>query len=144
MFKSILVAYDGSSHAEAALRAACHLARHDDSRLRIVHVPELHTAAIAVGATAVEVPVHDDRAEALAKQRLAEAVSLAASCGHAADSSEVLYGDAAEVILKDAERFGADLIVSGRRGTGQLKGLLLGSVTQKLSAHADCAVLTVK
>ncbi len=38
----------------------------------------------------------------------------------------------------------ADLVVMGTRGIGEFKGLLLGSVSHKMSARANCAVLTVK
>jgi nucleotide-binding universal stress UspA family protein len=33
------------------------------------------------------------------------------------------------------------MIVAGRRGYGTLRGMLVGSVSQKLIAHATCPVL---
>jgi nucleotide-binding universal stress UspA family protein len=56
----------------------------------------------------------------------------------------VEHGDPADQIIRVVEREGADLIVMGRRGLGDLKGLLLGSVTHKVCQLADCACLTVK
>ena len=56
----------------------------------------------------------------------------------------VEHGDPAHRIVDAAQHHGADLIVMGRRGHGDLKGLLLGSVSHKVSQLAECACLTVK
>jgi nucleotide-binding universal stress UspA family protein len=56
----------------------------------------------------------------------------------------VRAGDPASVILEVAKAEQADLIAMGRRGLGDLAGLLLGSVSHKVAHLADCACLTVK
>ena len=53
-------------------------------------------------------------------------------------------GDPARRILEVAEREKADLIVIGRRGLGGLKGLLVGSVSNKVLHHSDCSCVIVK
>jgi nucleotide-binding universal stress UspA family protein len=53
-------------------------------------------------------------------------------------------GDYAETILDAADDIGADMIVLGSRGLGGLKGLLLGSVSNKVAQHAKCCVMTVR
>ncbi len=53
-------------------------------------------------------------------------------------------GDPASAILAVAKDAGADLIVMGRRGLGDLAGLLLGSVSHKVTHLAECACLTVR
>jgi nucleotide-binding universal stress UspA family protein len=53
-------------------------------------------------------------------------------------------GDPAHRIVEVAGREGVDLIVMGRRGLGDLKGLLLGSVSHKVAQAARCACLTVE
>jgi nucleotide-binding universal stress UspA family protein len=58
-------------------------------------------------------------------------------------SVEVVAGDPAQQILAVADAGRADLIVLGSRGHGQLTGLLLGSVTQKVVALSHCPVLVV-
>jgi nucleotide-binding universal stress UspA family protein len=56
----------------------------------------------------------------------------------------MLSGDPADAILNRAKKEKADLIVLGTRGFGELKGLLLGSVSHKVAARAHCACMTVK
>ncbi len=53
-------------------------------------------------------------------------------------------GNTAEIIIDTSKRVGADLIVMGTRGLGNLSGLLMGSVSQKVSQLSDCNCLLVK
>jgi nucleotide-binding universal stress UspA family protein len=53
-------------------------------------------------------------------------------------------GDPATAILEVAKAEQIDMIVMGRRGLGDLAGLLLGSVSHKVGHLADCACLTVR
>ena len=74
-------------------------------------------------------------------ERVAEA--LAAECGQEKVTTHLLRGDPADQMIDCAAMVGADLIVTGRRGLGNLAGMLLGSTSQRISHHAQCAVLTV-
>lgn len=58
--------------------------------------------------------------------------------------SVVHYGDPAEQVLAFAERRRYDLIVIGCRGIGPLRGVIIGSVSQKVLHGARCPVLIVK
>jgi nucleotide-binding universal stress UspA family protein len=58
--------------------------------------------------------------------------------------TEVIEGPAAEAILRVQETRGSDLIIMGTRGQGRLAGLVMGSVSQKVLAHAQCPVMFVK
>jgi nucleotide-binding universal stress UspA family protein len=49
-----------------------------------------------------------------------------------------------EGILETAKAEGCDLIVMGSHGRRGLKSLILGSVAQKVLAHAELPVLIVK
>ena len=58
--------------------------------------------------------------------------------------SEIILGDAREVILDEAARSEADLIVLGSRGLGGFKRFLLGSVAQGVAAYAPCSVEIIR
>jgi nucleotide-binding universal stress UspA family protein len=58
-------------------------------------------------------------------------------------SGEVLQGLPREVILEEAERWRADLIVMGSHGYGAWRGFLLGSVSRAVVTQAKCSVEVV-
>jgi nucleotide-binding universal stress UspA family protein len=57
---------------------------------------------------------------------------------------ELKLGNAGSTICKQAEHWGADLIVLGRRGHSGLSELLMGSVSSYVLHHAPCSVLVVQ
>lgn len=69
-----------------------------------------------------------------------------AAKGHGLDDIDlcVVDGPPTERILELADRENADMIVMGNRGFGKLKGLLLGSVSHKVSHLSKCTCVTVK
>ena len=59
-------------------------------------------------------------------------------------SDEIIDGPARQVIVEEAETWGADLIVMGSRGLGAWNRLLLGSVSSAVVHHAKCSVEIVR
>jgi nucleotide-binding universal stress UspA family protein len=53
-------------------------------------------------------------------------------------------GDAAQRIMETANEVKCGLVLIGSRGRGGFKELLLGSVSHKVTNHADCPVLIAK
>jgi len=53
-------------------------------------------------------------------------------------------GQPARSIVEFAKDRGIDVIVMGSRGTGDMEGLLLGSVSHKVTSLAPCTCVTVK
>lgn len=58
--------------------------------------------------------------------------------------SEMHEGRAEEVILDEADRWGANLIVLGSHGYRGFRRFLLGSVSQNVASHAKCSVEIVR
>ena len=59
-------------------------------------------------------------------------------------TSEVIQGSPREIIVNEAQDWGADLIVMGSRGLGAWNRLLLGSVSNAVVHHAKCSVEIVR
>jgi nucleotide-binding universal stress UspA family protein len=53
-------------------------------------------------------------------------------------------GDAAEEIINYSRKNDIDLIVTGSRGMGSVRGWLMGSVSRKLVHYAGCSVMVAR
>jgi len=80
----------------------------------------------------------------LAENILTDAKRVAREKGVEEVSSVIADGDPSEQILHRAEKEAANLIVMGSRGLSDLKGLLMGSVSHKVSQLSPCSCVTVK
>nr|WP_281430368.1 universal stress protein [Salinicola acroporae] len=65
----------------------------------------------------------------------------------AGDAGEVTYhvveGRPAQTIVQQATDLGVDMIIMGSRGLSDLKSLVVGSVSHKVSHIAPCPVITL-
>ncbi len=59
-------------------------------------------------------------------------------------SEIVRSDDVADAICKYCVEINADLVILGRRGLGFLKGMLIGSVSEKVARNCKCSVMIVK
>jgi nucleotide-binding universal stress UspA family protein len=59
-------------------------------------------------------------------------------------STDIIEGSPKQVLLDEAEGWGADLIVVGSHGRRGLERFLLGSVSQAVALHAKCSVEIVR
>jgi nucleotide-binding universal stress UspA family protein len=59
-------------------------------------------------------------------------------------SSEIIQGSPKQVIVEEAEKWNADLVIMGSRGLGTWNRLLLGSVSNSVVHHAKCSVEIVR
>jgi nucleotide-binding universal stress UspA family protein len=139
MFKNILVAVDGSEHALKAASMAGDFARQMQADLRVVTAYE--PVPTYLGEPNLQHAL--DERFAQANLVLADAMQKIGEIPGAL-KTDILEGPPAEAILAVVEARGNDLIIMGTRGLGMLKGLLLGSQSQKVVAHAPCPVLLVR
>ncbi|GHA23266.1 universal stress protein [Oceanisphaera arctica] len=146
MYKSLLVAVDGSEHSKKALTLACHLARQDDAVIHILHVPEVlpHEATLIWGIGAVAIGDELKEMSAAGKKVIAGAEAEARKLGATNVQTHVARGEPARAIIQESKSLGVDVIVMGCRGLGDLAGLMMGSVSHKVSHSAKCGVITVR
>lgn len=147
MFKNILVPVDGSEHSLKALELAGDLAEKYECDLTALHVrskeiSEEFRAYIEVEYTEKE---REDMAGILKKtgdkliNALIKKTRLIKS-----PQTVVLYGDPAENIINYVKVNNIDTVVMGSRGMSDLKGLLVGSVSHKVSNLIECTCIMVK
>ena len=84
-----------------------------------------------------------DASEVFAERLLFEARKRADQAIGKPTKTLLRWDDPAEAIINTIAEERFDAVVVGRRGRGQLSGLLLGSVSQKLASLAPCIVVVV-
>ena len=139
MYDKILVAVDHSEISDRAVIAARDLAVLSKGEVWVLHLRERETAP----KTGVLVP---DETTDDANAAVAAAVDVLAQAGVKAHGEvrNTIFGYAAREIINDAGEVGADVIVMGSRGRGDLAGLLLGSTAHKVIHLSDRPVLVVR
>ena len=137
----ILLATDGSPHAELAARQVVDLAETTKARLRVVAVGRTFPAAVYEVYT--ETGREDLRREA--QEILDKQVRKIEEAGGTVAIAHLKMNERRdEAIVHLAEEIDADLIVIGSRGFGGLKRALLGNIADSVVRHAHCPVLVVR
>lgn len=140
MFEKVLLAVDGSEHALHAARTAADLARTMKAKeFRIVVAYDFIPPYLGEPNMQYAIDARMKEAKAI-MQKTVDAVGDIPCEIH----TELIEGSSAEAIISVATTRKSDVIVMGSRGLGKLAGLLLGSTSQKVVAHAPCPVLIVR
>ena len=126
--RRVLLATDGSETSAAAARALAGRPWPEGSEFTVVSVAE----PWAIKSSRLE----PEEAVSSAQQVLASAELKA--------TGAVLSGNPKEVILEEARRWKADLIVVGSHGRRGFKRFLLGSVSEAVAMNAHCSVVVVR
>jgi nucleotide-binding universal stress UspA family protein len=135
MSSGVIVGYDGSPGAKAALRTGIEVGRAYGEKVVIAFGYELNPVAGEI---------HDYHAalKDLASKRLTEAQELAGN-GDTEVEAVIVEQDPAKALVDLATERDARLIVVGTRGESPIKGALLGSTPHKLLHLSDRPVLVV-
>lgn len=139
VFKTILVAIDGSQSTEQIMQVLGELHFKQTKKVILSHV---------VSSTAPDFELIADRPQSHAEElpyrqveKLLESYREQLPCE---SEVEIVAGDPAEEIVRLANIYHADLIVIGSRGLTGLKRILEGSVSSQVVVDAPCSVLVVK
>lgn len=137
LFRSILLAADGSDSSVHAAQLATGFASKLDSSLTILNVTETHKRPPGV-------TERGQLLEELSQQimkRIEETIIPIALKEDVHVSMRQINGHPARTIAEFADDNDNDLIVMGRRGRSPIKSLLLGSVSDRVSHLAHCSVM---
>jgi 1-acyl-sn-glycerol-3-phosphate acyltransferase len=144
-FMKILIAYDGSTFADAAI----------DNLQRAGLPREVEAMVVCVahkGWPAVKHESLDEEFDNSWSETISEAEAVVERARHRLQalfpnwkiSGEALWGNPAKALLETAEVLHSDLLVVGSHGRSAAGRLLLGSVSSELIHHAPCSVRVVR
>jgi nucleotide-binding universal stress UspA family protein len=141
MFLRLLVAFDGSPHAECALREAIDLAHATNARLTVLTVfPENWSWALGAWYPVAANGLRED-AERGARNLLDAAVDRIPE--DLSVTKLFRHGAAAATIVDEARNGTHDLLVMGSRGRGAVRSVVLGSVSRHVTLSLSIPVLVV-
>ena len=139
----LLLCADGSENSIRAAQYTASLAKITGiSRITVIHVDNLINLVKSRG---VALPSDfNDLYDPKVKEGLNKIESILQREGIPFETKVLEDSDAAEAICEYAKFYNYDLIILGSRGIGGIKGLLLGSVSNKVLQLAHCPVTIVK
>jgi nucleotide-binding universal stress UspA family protein len=136
---TIAVAYDGRREARAALEAVVPTAVRLKAKLLLLGAIEPDTVpAIALIGAVTDL---DERLREEMQARLDEGAALLPA--NVEVETQVVPGVGGPAIVVACRQHGADLLVSGSRGYGPVRSVMLGSMSRYLVDHAPCPVVVM-
>jgi len=147
MYRKIFVPIDGSPASNLGLNEAIKLGKDQGAKLRLFHLVDEYIAVSSPDGMAFSNT--DDLLEALrqgGKKIIEKAEALARRHGLAPESVmlESFGGRAADFIVQQANKWGADLIVLGTHGRRGVKRLVMGSDAEQVVRTTRVPVLLVR
>jgi nucleotide-binding universal stress UspA family protein len=144
----ILIAVDGSAFSDAAVAAVAERPWPEGSAMKVVSAFE--TAFPPTPEAWAIPPEYFDELQRSAREGAqlateAAVAKLKLGSGHLLElTAAAIQGPPKNVILDEAEHWGADLIVLGSHGYRGWERFLLGSVSHAVVSHAKCSVEVVR
>ncbi len=136
----VLIAVDGSAYSEAAVKELISRSWPLHTAVRIISVA--HPTIMDLLAADVQLLKEEQQRASRIVAKVADEIAKKAPGLQV--SRQVLEGSPKKMIVEEAERWGADLILVGSHGHGPAERFLLGSVAQAVAVHAPCSVEIVR
>jgi nucleotide-binding universal stress UspA family protein len=140
MYRHILIPTDGSELAEHGVAHGLGLAKSLGARVSVIFVVEPITEMTMSEFLEAVVRIAEQRKKQ-ATSVLVRAANAAKEASVSCETIQVENGQPHQAIIAAAEDKGCDLIVMSSHGRSGLSMLLIGSVTNKVLAHAKTPVL---
>lgn len=137
----IVVGMDGSAQSDAALQWALRQAALVNAHIDAVACWRRPPMAAFAPLAWADMDLTEGTENA-AREWVARAVKASPGARDVTVSTRVVEGYPARVLIEAAR--GADLLVIGSRGHGEVSGMALGSVSLHCASHAPCPVLIVR
>jgi nucleotide-binding universal stress UspA family protein len=145
MFQQILLPTDGSELSERAALAGVSFAKEVGAQVVGLTVrPEFHTFTYKTDMLEDTEHQFNASTEQQAEQYLTFISNAARTAGVPCTVAQVVSDDPYEAILQTAKERKCDLIIMASHGRRGVKGMLLGSETQKVLVHSDIPVLVYR
>ncbi|HEV2876580.1 MAG TPA: universal stress protein [Nitrososphaeraceae archaeon] len=141
MFSKLLVPIDGSDNSFRALDHAIFLSKKITARITALRVMEYLPLVYVQSQRTMDTILSKYLEES--ESILKKSIDIGEKKGVRIES-KLMKGDAASNILNYSKKEDYDTIIMGRRGTGKLRQLVLGSTSTKVLNHSDCTVVIVK
>jgi len=144
----ILLATDGSDYSKAAVNSVAQRPWPEGSVVQIISAMEIPYAPTSDAWVLPD--SYYKELERVAREQAEAAVDMAVERFKSVKSpglevtAKIISGSPKQVILDEAERWDADLIVVGSHGYSGWQRLLLGSVSHAVATHAHCSVEIVR
>lgn len=145
MFKHILLPTDGSDLSERAVLAGISFAKEVGARVTGMTVtPEFHTFTYKTEMLEETEEEFNVSTRRQAASNLAVISDAAGTAGVSCDVVQMTSDEPWASILQVSKERGCDLIIMASHGRRGLKGLILGSETQKVLVHSTIPVLVYR
>ena len=144
MFKNILVPVDGSPTSQQAVSRAVALAKAFDGAITAIYVIDPYPFTGVGTDFSYGQAQYLEAAAAEAHEAIRAAREAVEAAGVKIDTRVVEAHTAWRGILETAGALGSDIVVMGSHGRRGFEKLMLGSVAQRVLAHAHVPVLVVR
>ena len=141
---TLLIAYDGSKHADAAIASVAARAWPKGTRALVLAVSEFQLRMGDLSLALTKALGHGGKTSPWPwmETRLAKAAKILATAGLNAETA-LLIGEPRHAILEQAKKSKADCVILGSHGYSGWRRVMLGSVSATVAAHAPCSVEVV-